>query len=215
MHFIMMGAQGTGKGTQAAVLSKEFGVPHISTGDILRQAVKEGTPLGRQAKEVMDRGELVSDDIMIGIVRDRLAKPDCSQGFLFDGFPRTIPQAQAFDAALMDSGLVLTAVVNLEVPREVLVERMTGRRTCRKCGEIYHIRFNPSSKGETVCDKCDGELFQRTDDYPEAIKTRLDAYDRQTKPLLDYYSGKGLLRTIDGTKGVSEVTQAIRHSIGR
>lgn len=212
MHIILMGAQGTGKGTQASVLSQDYDIPHISTGDILRAAVKEGTPLGLKAQEVMERGELVSDDIMIGIVRERLAKPDCNQGFIFDGFPRTTPQAEAFDLALRDAGINLKAAVNLEVPREILTERMTGRRTCKVCGAIYHVKFNPSSRGD-ACDKCGGELFQRADDVPEAINTRLDAYERQTKPLLDYYAQRGLLRTIDGTKPMNEVTEAIRQAL--
>ncbi len=214
MHIILMGAQGTGKGTQASVLSQEYDIPHISTGDILRAAVKEGTPLGLKAREVMDRGELVSDEIMIGIVRERLAKPDCLKGFIFDGFPRTIPQAEAFDTALKDAGIKLKAAVDLEVPREILMERMTGRRTCKGCGAIFHIKFNPSAKGN-LCDKCGGELFQRADDNPEAINTRLDAYERQTKPLLDYYAQRGLLRAIDGTKPMDAVTGAIRQALGQ
>lgn len=213
MHIILMGAQGSGKGTQAGRLAAEHDIPHISTGDILRAAIAAGTPLGLKAKAVVEAGRLVSDDIMIGIVADRLAQPDCRRGFIFDGFPRTIAQAEAFDAALRDRGLRLDAVIDLEVPRDVLIERLTGRRVCRGCGAIYHVRFNPPRR-EGVCDRCGGELIQRSDDQPEAIATRLDNYERQTAPLLEYYRARGLLRTVDGTRDVAEVAESIRAAVG-
>lgn len=208
MHIILMGAQGTGKGTQAGILARELGVPHISTGDMLRQAIAEGTPLGRQAQELVNQGHLVPDEIMIGIVRERLAQPDCVRGFILDGFPRTIPQAEAFDRVLRELGYPLRAVINLEVPREILAERMTGRRICKQCGAIYHVRFQPP-RVEGTCDRCGGELYQRADDHPEAIEKRLNAYFSQTLPLLDYYRTRGLLHTIDGTQAVEGVTAAI------
>lgn len=213
MHIILMGAQGTGKGTQAARLAAEYGIPHISTGDILRAAIAAGTPLGLRAKAVVESGQLVSDEIMIGIVAERLGQPDCQRGFIFDGFPRTIAQAEAFDASLKERRLTLDAVVNLEVPRADLMERLTGRRVCTGCGAIYHVRFSlPRMEGR--CDRCGGELIQRSDDQPDAIATRLDNYARQTTPLLDYYRACGLLRTIDGTQDMAVVSESIRRAVG-
>ena len=212
MHIVLMGAQGTGKGTQATILAQAYRIPHISTGDILRQAVKDGTPLGKKAQAVMERGELVSDDIMIGIVRERLARPDCEKGFIFDGFPRTIAQADAFTEAVRDRGLRLDAVVSLEVPREILLERMTGRRVCRGCGAIYHVKYSPPEVAGR-CDRCGGELYQRVDDHPDAINTRLEAYERQTAPLIDYYRQRGLLKAVDGSGLVEEVAGAIKSAV--
>lgn len=212
MHIILMGPQGSGKGTQAARLAAQEGIPHISTGDMLRAAIAAGTPLGRRASAIVESGQLVSDDVMIGIVADRLAQPDCRKGFIFDGFPRTIAQAEAFDAALRERQLPLQAVVDLEVPRDALMERLTGRRVCKACGQIYHVRFNPPRR-PGVCDRCGGELIQRADDQRDAIAARLDAYDRQTAPLLDYYRRRGLLRSIDGTRDVERVAEAIRAAV--
>ena len=208
MHVILLGPQGSGKGTQADILVKRYGIPHIATGDILRAAMKDGTPLGRQAKAFVDRGELVPDEIVIGIVRERVAQPDCQTGFVFDGFPRTIPQADAFAEVLRQQRIQLDAVVLLEVPREVLLERMAGRRVCRNCGATYLVTFNPPRR-TGVCDICGGELYQRADDNPEAIRTRLEAYDRQTQPLVDYYRERHLLVEVDGLGSLEEVAGRI------
>lgn len=210
MHVILMGPQGSGKGTQAQRLATEFAIPHISTGDTLRAAIAAGTPLGQQAQAAVQAGQLVADEIMIGLVEERLAQPDCRPGFLLDGFPRTVPQAEAFAASLTRLGLPLKAVINLAVPRDLLMQRLTGRRTCKGCGAIYHIDFQPPAK-DGVCDRCGGELMQRQDDVPEVIATRLDAYDRQTSPLLAYYEQQGLLHTVAGDESPDTVTAAIRH----
>lgn len=210
MHVILMGPQGSGKGTQAQRLATEFGIPHISTGDTLRAAIAAGTPLGQKAKAAVEAGQLVADEIMIGLVEERLAQPDCRHGYLLDGFPRTVPQAEAFAASLGRLGLPLQAVINLAVPRDLLMQRLTGRRTCKSCGAIYHVDFQPPAK-PGVCDRCGGELMQRQDDVPEVIATRLDAYDRQTSPLLAYYEEKGLLHTVAGDQPPDAVTAAIRH----
>lgn len=204
MHIILLGPQGSGKGTQADILTKTYGIPHVSTGDILRAAMKAGTPLGAQAKAYVDRGELVPDEVVIGIVRERLSQPDAKKGFLLDGFPRTVPQADALAEALKAQGMALDAVLLLEVPRPVLMDRMTGRRVCKGCGATYHVTFSPPKRAG-VCDACGGELYQRTDDNPESIKTRLEAYDRQTTPLIDYYRERGLLAEIDGLGSVEAV----------
>ncbi|MCL5045269.1 MAG: adenylate kinase [Actinobacteria bacterium] len=214
MHIILIGPQGSGKGTQADILVKRENIPHISTGDILRKAMKEGTPLGVKAQDYVNRGALVPDEIMIGIVRERLGRPDCQKGFIFDGFPRTVPQASAFAQALAETGLSLDAVVLLDVTRELLMERLTGRRVCKNCGSTYHVKFNPP-EAAGKCDACGGEVIQRADDYPEAIKTRLDAYERSTAPLIEYYREKGLLKVIDGSRSMEEVAQDIRRAVGR
>lgn len=210
MHVILMGPQGSGKGTQAQRLTDEYGIPHISTGDTLRAAIAAGTPLGQQAKAAVEAGQLVADEIMIGLVEERLAQPDCRSGYLLDGFPRTVPQAEAFAAALGRLNLPLKVVINLAVPRELLMQRLTGRRTCKNCGAIFHVDFQPPAKAG-VCDRCGGELMQRQDDVPEVIATRLDAYDRQTSPLLAYYEQQGLLRNVAGDAPPDAVTDAIRH----
>lgn len=205
MHILLMGPPGAGKGTQAAELVKEFAIPHISTGDMFRAAIKEGTALGREAKVYMDQGKLVPDSVTIGIVRERLAKDDCKKGFILDGFPRTVEQADALDGILKDLGLSLTRVLNINVPAADLIERATGRRICKKCGATYHVKFNPPKK-EGVCDACGGELFQRADDTAETMKNRLSVYEASTKPLIDYYEKAGVYTEVDGRQAIEKVT---------
>ena len=206
MKLILLGPPGAGKGTQAKMLTDEFGIRQISTGDILRAAVKEGTPMGIKAKGFMDSGALVPDEVVIGIVTERLQKEDCESGFILDGFPRTVPQADALAGNLDELDKNLDAVISLEVDIEALVERLTGRRTCRECGRGYHIAFDPS-KAEGVCDACGGELFQRDDDQEETIRKRLDVYNEQTSPLTDYYADAGLLKSLDGMQQIDSVQQ--------
>lgn len=208
MNILFMGPPGAGKGTQAERIVQEFGIPHISTGDAFRAAMREGTPIGLKAKEYMDKGLLVPDDVTVGIVRERLAAPDCEQGFLLDGFPRTLAQAEALDDILEAMGRKLDHVVNLHVDRELLLARLTGRRICKTCGATYHVIFNPPQQ-EGICDKDQGELYQRSDDSEEKVGTRLDEYINKTAPLLDYYSEKGLLRQVDGEKEIDTVTSEI------
>lgn len=204
MYILLMGPPGAGKGTQAANLVKEFDIPHISTGDMFRAAVKEGTELGKKAKKCMDAGALVPDEITIGIVRERLGKPDCAKGFILDGFPRTVEQAKALDEILRELSVGLTRVLDVSVPYEMLVERAVGRRVCRKCGATYHVRFQPS-KTEGVCDACGGETYQRADDTEATMKKRLSVYDEQTSPLIDYYQKAGLYSRIDGSQAIDKV----------
>lgn len=204
MHILLMGPPGAGKGTQAAQLVEKFHIPHISTGDMFRAAVKEGTLLGKQAKEYMDNGQLVPDSVTIGIVKERLAKADCSTGFILDGFPRTTEQAEALDRTLQELGIKLDRVINIIVPDNILVGRMTGRRICRSCGATFHKEFNPSTKG-SLCDKCGGELYQRDDDREETVTKRLVVYQAQTKPLIEYYQDKGLYTEIDGQQDIDKV----------
>lgn len=208
MNILFMGPPGAGKGTQAEKVTETFGIPHISTGDAFRLAMKEGTPLGRKAKEYVDQGLLVPDDVTNGIVRERLRQDDCQNGFLLDGYPRTIPQAEALDGMLAEMGKRLEHVINLKVDRSLLLARLTGRRICKACGATYHMVFHPP-KREGVCDKCAGELFQRSDDTEEKVGTRLDEYTNKTAPLLDYYREKGLLREVDGEQDIDRVTAAI------
>ena len=196
-NFVLLGAPGAGKGTQAERIVGEYGVPHVSTGDILRAAVAAGTELGRVAQRHMEAGELVSDEVVIGIVGDRLAEPDAATGFLLDGFPRTLEQARALDDMLADAGRRLTLVIVLDVPEEELVERLSGRRMCRDCGKGYHLTFDPPAD-EGVCDACGGELYQRTDDNEETVRNRLAVYAHQTRPLIEYYASRGLVSTIAG-----------------
>lgn len=203
MHILLMGPPGAGKGTQAAELVKKYSIPHISTGDIFRAAVKEGTPLGRQAKEFMDAGQLVPDSVTIGIVKERLAKPDCREGFILDGFPRTLEQAAALDKTLVELGIKLDRVINISVPDDELVRRMTGRRICKGCGATYHVVFNPPKADS--CDKCGGQLFQRDDDREETVKKRLKVYQAQTQPLIDYYRNQGLYSEINGLQPIDDV----------
>ncbi|HDD53243.1 MAG: adenylate kinase [Aquificota bacterium] len=213
MNIIMLGPPGAGKGTQAKMLVERLGIPQISTGDMLREAVKEGTELGKKAKEFMDAGKLVPDEVVIGIVKERLAQPDCEKGFILDGFPRTIPQAEALDKVLEELGKKIDYVINVAVPNEELITRLTGRRTCRQCGAMYHVVFNPP-KEEGKCDKCGGELYQRDDDKEETIRQRLEVYEAQTAPLIDYYGKKGVLYNIDGTGSIEEIFQGILKVLG-
>ena len=206
MHILLMGPPGAGKGTQAANLVKELGVPHISTGDMFRAAVKEGTELGKQAKACMDQGKLVPDEVTIGIVRERISKEDCRKGFLLDGFPRTVEQADALSGILKDLGLDLRYVLNIDVPAEDLIDRAVGRRICKGCGATYHVKFNPP-KSEGKCDECGGELFQRADDTKETMENRLSVYTSSTKPLIEYYRKAGIYREVDGRQPIDKVTQ--------
>lgn len=208
MRLIFLGPPGAGKGTQAKMLIDKYQIPQISTGDILRAAVKDGTPMGLKAKEFMEAGKLVTDEIVIGIMQDRLKQSDCQNGFILDGFPRTVAQAEALDAMLSDLKMPLDKVLALTVPDEELLKRLTGRRTCKSCGQMFHVVFDPPKK-EGVCDKCGGELYQRADDNEETIKNRLSVYHSQTSPLLDYYSKKGLLSEIDGTSSPDEIFSKI------
>ncbi len=204
MHILLMGPPGAGKGTQAANLVEKFQIPHISTGDMFRAAVKEGTELGKQAKACMDAGQLVPDEVTIGIVGERLAKSDCTKGFILDGFPRTVEQADALDKILSDIGIRLTGVLNISVPAQALIERAVGRRICRKCGATYHVKFKPLTK-DGVCDACGGETYQRADDSEETMKSRLSVYEAQTKPLIDYYQKSGLYKEINGSQPMDQV----------
>ena len=213
MNIIMLGPPGAGKGTQAKMMVEKLGIPQISTGDMLRAAVKEGTELGRKAKEYMDGGKLVPDEVVIGIVKERLAQSDCNKGFILDGFPRTIPQAEALDKVLGELGKKIEYVINIVVPQKDLLTRLTGRRTCRKCGAMYHVLFNPPKK-EGVCDKCGGELYQRDDDKEDTIIQRLKVYEDQTAPLIEYYRGKGVLYDVDGTGPIQGIFQQILKILG-
>ncbi|MEW6274133.1 MAG: adenylate kinase [Bacillota bacterium] len=212
MNLLIMGPPGAGKGTQAEMLVKELAITHISTGDMFRNAIKEGTEMGKKAKEYMDRGELVPDEVVVGMVKDRLSQPDCAKGFLLDGFPRTLPQARALDETLQSMGIKLDGVINIDVPRERLMARLTGRRVCKNCGASYHILFNPpQTPGK--CNACGGELYQRSDDNEEAVANRLDVYAAQTQPLIDYYKEKGLLKNINGDQEIGKVLADILTSL--
>ena len=204
MFIILMGPPGAGKGTQAEKLTKEFALIHVSTGDIFRNAVKEGTEMGKKAKEYMDKGELVPDEIVLGIVKERLSKPDCKAGVLLDGFPRTIEQAEALDEVLEDLKMNIDAVINIDVSEEELIARLTGRRVCRNCGATYHIKFNPP-KVRNICDHCSGELYQRSDDTIDTVKERLNIYNKQTLPMVDYYERKGMYKSADGSREIDQV----------
>ena len=208
MNLLFMGPPGAGKGTQAERIVAEFQIPHISTGDAFRLAMSQGTPLGVEAKSYVDKGLLVPDEITNGIVRDRLSQSDCDKGFLLDGFPRTLAQAEALDKILHDLGRKIDNVINLTVDRNFLLARLTGRRICKSCGATYHVMFNPP-KQAGVCDKCSGELYQRSDDTEEKVGTRLDEYLNKTAPLLDYYEKQGTLRSIDGEQEIGKVTADI------
>jgi len=208
MNLILLGPPGAGKGTQAKFLVKSFNIPQVSTGDILRGAVKEQSPMGIKAKEFMDAGALVPDEVVVGIVRERLAKPDCVTGFILDGFPRTVAQADALKGTLGEMGKKIEHVVSIVVDNEELLQRITGRRTCRSCGRGFHISFDPPKK-EGICDECGGELYQRDDDSEETMRNRLNVYDRQTAPLIDYYKKESLLRTVQGTGSIEDIQQSI------
>ncbi|MGD6857562.1 adenylate kinase [Bacillus infantis] len=204
MNLVLMGLPGAGKGTQAEKIVEKYGIPHISTGDMFRAAIKEGTELGLEAKSFMDKGELVPDQVTIGIVRERLSKEDCNKGFLLDGFPRTVAQADALEDILSELDKKIDYVINIDVDQSILMERLTGRRICKNCGATYHLVFNPPAKADE-CDRCGGELYQRADDNAETVKNRLDVNIKQTKPLLDFYETKGYLRNIDGQQEISKV----------
>jgi len=208
MKLILLGPPGAGKGTQAKMLTDRFGIPQISTGDILRSAVKEGTPMGLKAKAFMDAGGLVPDEVVVGIVRERLQRGDCAGGFILDGFPRTVAQADALKETLQQLGKNLDAVISLEVDVEALVERLTGRRTCKTCGRGYHVKFDPPTVAGT-CDTCGGALIQRDDDQEETIRKRLEVYHQQTAPLVAYYRTDGLLTSVDGMREIDTVQKQI------
>lgn len=212
MHIILMGPPGAGKGTQAALLAEQEQIPHISTGDIFRANVGQGTPLGKLAKEYMDAGKYVPDDVTNAMVKDRLAQADCQKGFILDGYPRTPDQANALAGMLADLGLKLDAVVNIAVPDELLVERAVGRRVCKSCGATYHVKFNPPST-EGVCDKCGGALVQRSDDQAEKVTVRLDEYHGKTAPLLEFYDKQGLVKSVDGNQAMEAVTALIKEAV--
>ena len=206
MKLILLGPPGAGKGTQAKMLTEKFSIPQISTGDILRAAVKAGTPMGRKAKEFMDAGGLVPDEVVVGIVRDRLQEADCGKGFILDGFPRTVAQADALQTSLEEMGKGLDRVISLAVDAEALVERLTGRRTCKQCGRGYHVTFDPPRQAG-VCDACGGALFQRDDDREETIRKRLQVYEDQTAPLISYYRQAGVLMELDGMQPIPQVQE--------
>ncbi len=208
MKLIMLGAPGAGKGTQAKMIAERYDIPHISTGDIFRANIKNGTELGMEAKKYMDQGLLVPDDLTVKILLDRVAQPDCKNGYVLDGFPRTIPQAEVLDKALAEMGEAIDYAVNVDVPDENIVKRMSGRRACVSCGATYHIEHIPPKK-EGICDKCGEELILRDDDKPETVFNRLHVYHEQTQPLIDFYKEKGVLKTVDGTVDMKDVFAAI------
>ncbi len=209
MKLILLGPPGAGKGTQAEILNKKLGIPTISTGNILRAAVKNGTPVGLKAKEYMDAGKLVPDEVIIGVISERLAEADCRNGFILDGVPRTIPQAEALEKA----GISFDAVVSIEISDEEIVERMAGRRVCTACGAPYHVKNMPP-KVEGVCDACGGKLEARADDKPEVVRDRLQVYHKETAPLKDFYAARNLLKTVDNQPTVAETTTAILNALG-
>ncbi|MBR1628860.1 MAG: adenylate kinase [Lachnospiraceae bacterium] len=213
MKLIMLGAPGAGKGTQAKMIAEHYSIPHISTGDIFRANIKEGTELGKKAKEYMDQGALVPDELTCDLVMDRIAKDDCKNGFVLDGFPRTIPQAEALEKALDAAGQSMDYAVDVDVPDENIIGRMSGRRACLNCGATYHIVAIPP-KQEGICDKCGEKLVQRDDDKEETVKNRLKVYHDQTQPLIQFYQDKDILRTVDGTRPMEEVFGAIQAILG-
>jgi adenylate kinase len=213
MKIIMLGAPGAGKGTQAKQIASKYEIPHISTGDIFRANIKNGTELGQKAKTYMDKGLLVPDELVVDLVVDRLTADDCKKGFVLDGFPRTIPQAEALDAALENKGEAMEYAINVEVPDENIVKRMSGRRACVACGATYHLEHIPP-KTEGICDTCGKELILRDDDKPETVLNRLNIYHEQNQPLIDYYNNKGILKEVDGTKDMAEVFAEIVAILG-
>lgn len=213
MNLVLMGLPGAGKGTQAEKIVEKYGIPHISTGDMFRAAMKEGTELGLKAKSYMDQGALVPDEVTIGIVRERLSKEDCQKGFLLDGFPRTVPQAEALEDILSELNKKMDYVLNIDVNQDILMERLTGRRICKSCGATYHLVFNPPAN-VGVCDKCGGELYQRADDNADTVKNRLQVNIEQSKPLLDFYETKGYLKNINGQQDINKVFADIDSLLG-
>ncbi len=212
MRLILLGPPGVGKGTQAKLLSQKYNIPQISTGDILREAVSEGTALGKEAKKYMDQGDLVPDDIILGMVEETLQSDKCKDGFILDGFPRTVPQAEGLTKIMEKRNIQLDAVISLEVDDQVVIDRLSARRTCVDCGAIYNLKTNPPEE-EGICDKCGGELILRDDDKPETIKNRLDVYKKQTEPLVDYYRKKDVLVTINGGGSIDEIQQEIQEKL--
>jgi adenylate kinase len=210
---VLLGAPGAGKGTQAKMLIEKFKIPQISTGDILRKAVADGTPLGKEAKAIMESGGLVSDKIVLGLVEERLKQPDCKDGFILDGFPRNTAQAEALDKLLAEANMPLTIALTVDVEKGELMKRLTGRRTCKSCQQMYNIYFTPPKK-EGVCDKCGGALFQRDDDKEETIKKRLEVYDTQTAPLISYYNKKGIMKTVMGVGSINDIFQKVVAALG-
>lgn len=213
MKIIMLGAPGAGKGTQAKMLSERYGIPHISTGDIFRMNIKNNTELGQKAKGYMDAGQLVPDELVVDLVVDRIKAKDCMKGFILDGFPRTIPQAEALDYALNNQNEKIDYAINVDVPDENIIRRMSGRRACVGCGATYHLVYNPTKK-EGVCDVCGEKLILRDDDKPETVQKRLNVYHEQTQPLIDYYTNAGILKTVDGTVDIEDVFGAIVEILG-
>lgn len=213
MRLVLLGAPGAGKGTQAKKLIEKYSIPQISTGDILRKAVADGTPLGKEAKVIMDSGGLVSDKIVLGLVQERLKQDDCKKGYILDGFPRNTAQAEALDKILTDMGAPLSVALSVDVDKDVLMKRLTGRRTCKNCQQMYNIYFSAPKKADT-CDKCSGPLFQRDDDKEETIKKRLDVYDTQTAPLFDYYGKKGILKSVKGTGSIDDIFNEVCKILG-
>lgn len=214
MKIIMLGAPGAGKGTQAKKIAAQYSIPHISTGDIFRANIKNNTELGQKAKTYMDKGELVPDSLVVDLIMDRFKEADCANGYVLDGFPRTIPQAEALDGALKANGEKVDYAINVEVPDENIINRMSGRRACVGCGATYHIKYNPT-KVEGVCDACGEKLILRDDDKPETVKNRLSVYHDQTQPLIDYYKKAGVLAEVDGTKDMEDVFNDIVNILGK
>jgi adenylate kinase len=212
MRLLLLGGPGVGKGTQAQKLSAEYNLAHISTGDMLRQAIKNETELGIKAKSYMDKGLLVPDDVVIGIIKDRFTQSDIESGFVLDGFPRTVPQAQALDILIEEMNMPLEAIVNIKASADVIVERLSGRRTCRDCQTVYHILYSPTKK-EGVCDRCGGQLYQRDDDKEETIRNRISVYEKQTFPLLEYYKNSGKLMEVSGEVPIEDVYNSIIESL--
>ena len=213
MRIILLGPPGAGKGTQAAGIVEKYNIPHISTGDIFRKNIKEGTELGKKAKGFIDQGLLVPDELTVGLVTDRISQPDCEKGFMLDGFPRNVAQAQHLDKYLKEVGISLDKVVNIEVDKDILVGRAVGRRICKSCGATYHVEFNPP-KADGVCDVCGGELYQRADDNEETVSKRIQVYLDETKPLVDYYRSQGIIANINGQQSIDKVFEDIVNALG-